>query len=64
MVPKSLEYFLGVVGADFGDMGGMAGLEGMGEDFGGEDSEEEKPKKKVNILLNLEKVKGKAKKSF
>jgi hypothetical protein len=34
LVPRSLEYFLGVVGADFGD------LEGLGE-IGEEDEEEE-----------------------
>jgi len=29
LIPRSLEYFLGVVGADFGDLAGLEGLEGI-----------------------------------
>lgn len=48
MIPKSLEYFLGVVGADFGN---LADLGAMGEDFGDDLEDEEdlaikKPKNK------------------
>lgn len=48
MVPKSLEYFLGVVGADFGDLGALQGALG---DYDDEDEDEgplaQKPKKVI-----------------
>lgn len=62
MIPKSLEYYLGVVGADFGDLGDLGA---MGGDFGDDDDEDDEPAtkkpKNVTIYLILEKIKIKGK---